>query len=57
MDIGRWAVRLGRYAFEKISNAPIRLAQVGQRSIVECKGISQPDCISNSKKFRGESRA
>ena len=22
VDIGRWAVRLGRYAFEKISNAP-----------------------------------
>lgn len=34
-----------------------RLVQVGQRSTVECKGISQPDCISNSKKFRGESRA
>ncbi len=22
VDIGRWAVRLGRYAFERISNAP-----------------------------------
>ena len=22
VDIGRWAVRLGRYAFEKVSNAP-----------------------------------
>ena len=22
VDIGRWAVRLGRYALEKISNAP-----------------------------------
>ena len=22
VDIGRWAVRLGRYALEKVSNAP-----------------------------------
>ena len=33
-----------------------RLAQIGQKSIVECNGISQPDCESDGSS-RYESRS
>ena len=33
-----------------------RLAQIGRKSIVECNGISQPDCESDSSS-RDESRS
>ena len=33
----------------------LRLAQTGQKSVVECKSKSQPDWIYNKRKFKDES--
>ena len=55
-DIFRWAVGLGRYAFEKVSKAPNGQLIPVRNRVLRVKHKSWPDCDPNSTVRRDESR-